>query len=66
MLLHAALPNLSFKYDFTRLQRRDQLIDFLGLEERVFEEVLAFDPGAENPRHFTGMKFQRKIGEDTE
>lgn len=35
---------MSFRYDLTILRKRDQLIDFLGIDEKTFEDVLAFDP----------------------
>ncbi len=37
---------MSFKYDLTVLQKRDQLIRFLELDDKAFEEVLAFNPSA--------------------
>ena len=65
---------MPFKYDFTRLKTRDQLISFLQLNEKSFKGVLAFDPNAPNLSAIADeditkigaiflldMKFQRKI-----
>jgi len=35
---------MSFKIDLTRLQNRQQLIKFLGLEDDAFNEVISFNP----------------------
>jgi hypothetical protein len=40
---------MAFQYDLTILKTRDGLLDFLGLEETIFERVLSFDPLAYQP-----------------
>lgn len=35
---------MSFRYDFTVLQTREQLIQSLGMEPQLFDWILAFDP----------------------
>ena len=37
---------MSFKYDLTQLKTREQLINFIGLSEVFFDDVLAFNPCA--------------------
>ncbi|QEX18002.1 hypothetical protein FRZ44_33060 [Hypericibacter terrae] len=44
---------MSFKYDLTQLQNREQLINFLGLSKDVFEDVLDFDPTGSNFSQFS-------------
>jgi hypothetical protein len=37
---------MHFRYDLTLLKSRQELVDFIGIDEVIFDKVLSFDPNA--------------------
>lgn len=44
---------MKFKYDLTQLKSKEHLMRFLGVDEAIFEIVLAFDPNKPSPDEFS-------------